>query len=55
MDTLSDSLTAAKDKACCCYVWANVAQRVYGFDRATAQRLAFIRWLVETGRIHEAA
>jgi hypothetical protein len=31
--------------------WARVAVRLYGFDWPTAQRLAFIRWLVLHGRL----
>jgi hypothetical protein len=31
--------------------WADMAQEVYGFERQTARRLAFVRWLVQTGRL----
>ena len=32
---------------------ASVAQDVFGFDAATARRLAFVRWLMATGRLRE--
>jgi hypothetical protein len=31
--------------------WAAAAQADYGFDLPTARRLAFARWLRETGRL----
>jgi hypothetical protein len=31
--------------------WAAAAQAAYGFDLPTARRLAFARWLHETGRL----
>ncbi len=30
-----------------------LAQHAYGFDAPTARRLAFVRWLVATGRLRE--
>ena len=38
-----------------CQVWASAAQRAFGFDAATARRLAFLRWLRATGRLVDAA
>ena len=34
-----------------CRDWIDVAECLYGFDHLTAQRLAFFRWLHDTGRI----
>jgi hypothetical protein len=34
-------------------VWHDLAECLYGFDHQTALRLAFVRWLVETGRLGE--
>ena len=31
-----------------------VAEHLYGFDERTAQRLAFYRWLRETGRLSDS-
>lgn len=31
--------------------WISVAERDYSFERETAQRLAFIRWLRTSGRL----
>ncbi len=31
--------------------WVQVAQRLFSFDRETAQRLAFVRWLRTTRRL----
>ncbi len=31
--------------------WVAIAECIYGFDRQTAQRLSFIRWLCVTGRL----
>jgi hypothetical protein len=33
--------------------WISVAECMYGFDRQTAQRLAFVRWLRLTGRLRD--
>jgi hypothetical protein len=33
--------------------WPEVALHLYGFDRRTAERLAFVRWLWETHRLTE--
>jgi hypothetical protein len=33
--------------------WLRVAQSVYGFDRPTAERLVFVRWLRLTGRLSD--
>lgn len=44
---------ATSKEALCCYVWIGAARRRYGFDLATAQRLAFACWLRLTGRLSD--
>jgi hypothetical protein len=39
--------------ALCRYTWIQAAQHRYGFDLATAQRLAFVCWLRLTGRLSD--
>jgi hypothetical protein len=36
-----------------CTEWVIIAECLYGFDRLVAQRLAFVRWLRETGRLRD--
>jgi hypothetical protein len=43
-----------ENQAACAYFWTYLARRRYGFDLATAQRLAFARWLWEMGRLDES-
>ena len=45
--------TSNDKRALCCYVWIRAAQRRYGFDLATAQRLAFVCWLRLTRRLSD--
>jgi hypothetical protein len=33
--------------------WVRLAERSYRLDHITAQRLVFIRWLAETGRLSD--
>jgi hypothetical protein len=53
MRVLIGCQAAAEDEIPCRSTWADVAQQLYGFDRHTAQRLAFVRWLVLTGRLSD--
>jgi hypothetical protein len=34
-------------------VWTALANDTYGFDPRTARRVAFVRWLVATGRLSD--
>jgi hypothetical protein len=33
--------------------WITFGKRAYGFDATTAQRLTFLRWLIDSGRLSE--
>ncbi len=47
------SVTNGQDEALCRSSLVYVAQRRYGFDALTAQRLAFACWLRQTGRLSD--
>ncbi len=47
LDSYADALAQLLEQA----DRAEVAEQVYGFDQTTARRLAFYRWLHDTGRL----
>jgi hypothetical protein len=51
MSIVREAEAVAEELARHCTDWVIVAECLYGFDRQTAQRLAFVRWLRVTGRL----
>ncbi|MBX5493000.1 MAG: hypothetical protein IRZ14_17760 [Chloroflexi bacterium] len=53
MDAALDTELAREEMTYLWAIWAKVAAERYGFDERTAQRLVFIRWLVQTARLSD--
>jgi hypothetical protein len=53
IDARDSSAAGVITDALCSDVWIHAAQRRYGFDLQTAQRLAFVCWLRLTGRLSD--
>ncbi len=53
MSTPHSGQTAMAQESARDTTWIDLAQCIYGFDRDTARRLAFYRWLWETRRLGE--
>jgi hypothetical protein len=53
MSVLHERETAGLTVTVHCAEWVTIAECLYGFDHLVAQRLAFVRWLRQTGRLRE--